>query len=206
MKKDYLGLIINKLRHYRIELLQVLATLIMKPIIKLKGISLMKGIKCYGLPIIVRSPYSTFIIGKKLRVRSDRSSNLFGTFKRCTIAAVGRHANLVIGDNCGFTSASITSFNQINIGNNVIVGANAIITDSDWHSLSPANRSDNVRNSPIHIEDNVWIGANSIVLKGVTIGQNTVIGAGSIVVKSIPANVIAAGNPCKVIRKLKYEN
>ena len=54
----------------------------------------------------------------------------------------------------------------------------------------------------VHIGDNVWLGINVTVLKGVTIGENTVIGAGSIVTKDIPANVVAAGNPCKVIKHL----
>ena len=58
---------------------------------------------------------------------------------------------------------------------------------------------------PIIIEDNVWLGINSSVLKGVTIGKNSVIGAGSVVTKNIPANVIAAGNPCRVIKKIEED-
>ena len=59
---------------------------------------------------------------------------------------------------------------------------------------------------PIHIGNKVWIGANSVVLPGVTIGENSVIGAGSIVTRDIPANVIAAGNPCRVIREITEED
>ena len=70
--------------------------------------------------------------------------------------------------------------------------------DSDWHPGDP--RSGDPR--PIVIEDNVWLGAGSTVMKGVTIGRNSVIGAGSVVTKDIPADVIAAGNPCRIIRKL----
>lgn len=75
-------------------------------------------------------------------------------------------------------------------------GANTLITDGDWHQDDP--RSGELR--PVNIGDNVWLGVNVTVLKGVTIGENTVMGAGSLVVKDIPANVIAAGNPCKVIK------
>ncbi|POB65431.1 galactoside O-acetyltransferase, partial [Vibrio vulnificus] len=57
-------------------------------------------------------------------------------------------------------------------------------------------------NIPVHIKDNVWIGANSVVLPGVTIGENSVIGAGSVVTKDIPANVVAVGNPCRVLRPI----
>ncbi|MDP3115406.1 MAG: DapH/DapD/GlmU-related protein [Candidatus Cloacimonadaceae bacterium] len=74
-----------------------------------------------------------------------------------------------------------------------------MITDGDWHS-----KDSRVGNPlPIYIEDNVWIGLNVLVMKGVTIGQNSIIGAGSVVTKDIPANVIAAGNPCKVIKEIK---
>ena len=61
-------------------------------------------------------------------------------------------------------------------------------------------------NSPITIGNNVWIGAGAVVLPGVTIGDNTVIGAGSIVTKDIPANVVAVGNPCKVIREISQRD
>ena len=57
-------------------------------------------------------------------------------------------------------------------------------------------------NIPVHIGENVWIGANAVVLPGVTIGDNSVIGAGSVVTKDIPANVIAVGNPCRVLREI----
>lgn len=81
------------------------------------------------------------------------------------------------------------------------VGANVTIMDGDAHQDDPRAG----KNAPIVIEDNVWIGANATILKGVTIGRNSLIGAGSVVVKSIPENVIAAGNPCRVIKSLDNE-
>jgi len=82
-------------------------------------------------------------------------------------------------------------------GNNVLCGANVTITDFDWHSSRYASES-----RPVIIHDNVWLGLNVTVLKGVEIGGNSIIGANSLVVTSIPANVIAAGNPCKVIKSI----
>lgn len=118
-------------------------------------------------------------------------------------------ATLEIGDKVGMSSAVIWSANHIIIGNNVKIGALSIISDNDAHSLNPNDRlnyiidEQNTKSSPVIIEDNVLIGANSIILKGVHIGCNTVIGAGSVVTKNIPSNVIAAGNPCKVIKQLE---
>ncbi len=85
-------------------------------------------------------------------------------------------------------------------------GANVTIADTDFHSLRPHYRSGHTDPS-IAVEDviigkRVFVGANSIILKGVTIGDNAVIGAGSVVTKSVPANAIAAGNPCRIIRQL----
>lgn len=70
---------------------------------------------------------------------------------------------------------------------------------------SQVRRSSNegTKSAPVVIEDDVWVGAHCIILKGVTIGARSIIGAGSVVTKSIPADCVAAGNPCKVIKLLK---
>lgn len=75
---------------------------------------------------------------------------------------------------------------------------NTLITDSDWHLDDPRSG----KPKAVTIGDNVWLGEGAKILKGVTIGENSVIGAGAVVTKSIPANVIAAGNPCKVIKQI----
>lgn len=126
----------------------------------------------------------------------------------CSYIKVGKTGILMIGDKSGMSSATIWCEDRVEIGSNVKIGALSIITDNDAHSIDPKYRIDskldriNMKKKPVFIGDNVLIGANSMVLKGVTIGENTVIGAGSVVTKDIPANVIAAGNPCTVIRSL----
>lgn len=107
-------------------------------------------------------------------------------------------AKIEIGNNCGFSGTVIIAFRSIKIGNNVRCGANTFIFDADFHLDDPRVGEP----IPTIIEDNVWLGINSIVMKGVSIGKNSVIGANSVVVKDIPANVIAAGNPCRVIKPL----
>ncbi|MGF1696282.1 sugar O-acetyltransferase [Vibrio kyushuensis] len=91
---------------------------------------------------------------------------------------------------------------HIYIGDYVMIGPNVTIATAG-HPIDPDLRRDIAQfNIPVAIGNNVWIGANSVVLPGVTIGENTVIGAGSVVTKDIPANVVAVGNPCRVLRDI----
>ncbi|WP_066892275.1 maltose acetyltransferase domain-containing protein [Clostridium nigeriense] len=91
---------------------------------------------------------------------------------------------------------------EIFIGNNVMIAPNVTITVTG-HPVHPDLRKSGDQFSfPVKIEDDVWIGSNVVVLPGITIGKNSVIGAGSIVTKDIPENVVAVGNPCKVLREI----
>jgi acetyltransferase-like isoleucine patch superfamily enzyme len=150
--------------------------------------------KCY----FKRYPGSTIIIGNDCEFLSKPNANLIGIDRPCMVSTLTETALLQVGNNCGFSGTVIGAFTTIKIGNNVRCGANTLITDSDWHPGDP--RVGEAK--PVTIGDNVWLGINVVVLKGVEIGENTVIGANSLVTKSIPANVIAAGNPCKEIAKL----
>src|SRR4029079_4321741 len=118
---------------------------------------------------------------------------------RCIVSTHDSNAQIIIGNKCGFSGVTISAKQKISIGNNVLVGANVIISDFDWHNTDPSQREmECISSLPVTIHDNAFIGVNSIVWKGVTIGENSVIGANSVVTKDIPENVIAAGNPCKV--------
>ena len=91
---------------------------------------------------------------------------------------------------------------RIRIGNNVMFGPNVSIYTAG-HPLHPDSRNSGYEYGiPVTIGNNVWIGGCCVILPGVTIGDNAVIGAGSVVTKDIPANVCAAGNPCRVIREI----
>lgn len=91
---------------------------------------------------------------------------------------------------------------EIHIGNRVMIGPNVTLCTTG-HPVYPLYREMVAHYSlPIHIGNNVWIGAHSVILPGVTIGDNAVIGAGSIVTRDIPANVVAVGNPCRVMREI----
>jgi len=164
----------------------------------LKQIQLGKGVSFYGKSYFYRRRFSTIVIGNNCGFRSLFHSNLIGINRPCSISTLRADARIRIGNNCGFSGTIIGAASSIFIGNNVRCGANTLITDNDWH-LDDI-RSDEPK--PIVIHDNVWLGEGSKVLKGVEIGKNSVIGAGSVVTKSVPENVVAAGNPCKEIRDL----
>lgn len=117
------------------------------------------------------------------------------------------HANW--GCNTHFGKGVYANFNltlvddtDIYIGDNVMLGPNVVIAVAG-HPIEPERRRKVAQfNIPVHIGNNVWIGAGAIVLPGITIGDNSVIGAGSVVTKDVPANVVAAGNPCRVLREI----
>ena len=123
--------------------------------------------------------------------------NILGLNHQCMLSA-DKGARLSIGNNCSFSGVSIWCFNTVSIGNHVRVGANCLIMDGDAHYDDPRTAPP----APIHIEDDVFIGANCVVKKGVTIGRGAVIGMNSVVTKDIPANCVAVGIPCKVIKQL----
>ncbi|MCX6924177.1 MAG: acyltransferase [Verrucomicrobia bacterium] len=100
------------------------------------------------------------------------------------------------------SGTTVAAAQSITIGNEVLCGANVTITDTDWHGIRPDERRKAGQSAPVVIEKNAWLGLNVVVLKGVTIGENSIISAGSVVNKSIPPNVIAGGMPAAPIRPL----
>ena len=99
--------------------------------------------------------------------------------------------NLTLVDDC-----------EITVGDYCMFGPNVTVATAG-HPVDPSLREQAYQyNLPIHIGNNVWIGAGAILLPGVTVGDNTVIGAGSVVTKDVPANVVAVGNPCRVLREI----
>lgn len=126
---------------------------------------------------------------------------------------VWNNATIQIGNDTGISSACLRCKEKISIGNNVKIGGDCLIMDTDAHSLDFRIRngskcdengnpmdSKSAKSAPIIIEDDVLVGARTIILKGVNIGARSIIAAGSVVTKSIPPDCIAGGNPCKIIR------
>ena len=159
-----------------------------------------------GIPYVMVARGGKFSIGKNFAMNNGIKGNPIGCYERCTFF-VDRGAVLTIGDNVGMSQAALICHKSITIGNNVKIGGGVCIYDTDFHSLDPVIRrsSEDLKNraeKPVVIGNDVFIGARSIILKGVTIGENSVIGAGSVVTKSVPANQIWAGNPARFIRNI----
>lgn len=174
-------------------------------LIAINGIAWGHGWSFYGLPIIQKHRRSVMKFGEGFSLRSSGHSNPLAPNHPVVLSTLRAGAVLEIGRNFGMTGGSICAATRITIGDNAAVGANCVITDTDFHPLHPRARllePQNGQSAPVVIGNNVFIGMNSIVLKGVTIGENSVLGAGSVVSRSIPSDSIAAGNPAVVLRKL----
>lgn len=130
--------------------------------------------------------------------------------------SVGENGQCTIGDFTLLNGALIMAEDRIKIGSHCLVSWNVGIADSDFHPLEPAQRlidaqalapffkdrppRPKLRTGPVIISDNVWIGMNATILKGVTIGENSVVAAGSVVTKSVAPNSVVAGNPAVVVK------
>lgn len=163
------------------------------------------GIKVWGKVYIYRHSGSEISIGKNVSIVSSPRRYAFNIFPQSKLRTGYTGAKIIIGSNVGFNSISIFSRSkQVKIGNNTIIGGNCQIADTDGHPVWPPEARHhypgNEHDAPVDIGKNVYIGLNVIVLKGVTIGDNSVIAAGSVVNHSIPENCLAAGVPAKVVK------
>lgn len=172
------------------------------------GIEGGKGVKCFGRVDIIRAPFSLITLGDNCSIVSSSyrctASSIYAPTKFRTFASSAR---IFIGNNVGLNGTSIVARTKsIYIGDGTMIAPNCVIMDSDFHALwPPENRENNPaleRDKDIFIGKNVWIGSQVIILKGVTIGDNSIIAAGSLVARDIPASVLAGGNPARVIKEL----
>jgi len=136
-------------------------------------------------------------IGDNVIINNSSEYNPVGINHPTILCTQNKRAVISIGNNVGISGASIVSATSVRIGNNVLIGGGVGIWDTDFHPLDPEqrkiSRTKGAKTSPIVIEDDVFIGARAVVLKGVTIGKGALIGAGSVVSKNIPAGSTVVG-------------
>lgn len=177
------------------------------------GIQFGRGMKVYNKVYV--SGKGKVIIGDDFLFTSGDSINPICRNIRGAIYTMETESKIVIGDRVGISSACLWAKERITIGNDVNIGGDCLIMDNDAHPHDYLQRRSSyvktvgqeeylkaIPSAPIEIGDDVWIGARCQVLKGVHIGARSIIAAGSIVTNDIPPDVIAGGNPCKVIKNL----
>lgn len=180
---------------------------------KLIGITFGKNMQIYDKIYI--SGQGRIKIGDNFRFLSGDGLNPLARNIRGLMFVPNENSKIVIGDNVGISACSIRAGVSITIGNNVNIGADCLIIDTDAHPHDYMKRRRNYKakvglakyleeipSAPIIIEDDVWIGTRCQILKGVHIGARSIIAAGSIVTKDIPEDCVAAGIPARVIKKL----
>ena len=195
---DFKAILMRRFFYANLFAKELYSTIIAKIKFCLWGIEFGKSIRVIGKLIVFREPDSTIQIGDHCIFNSSSKLNFRGINHPCVLQTGTSYAKIMIGNHVEMSGISIVSNHSVTIGNHVLIGANCQIGDRDGHSnrckFSP---------KPIIIKDHVWLGMNVIILKGVTIGENSIIGANSVVTKDIPDNCIAAGNPCKVIKLIE---
>lgn len=169
-----------------------------------RGLELKGSIVLCGMPRIEIGEGATIVIGDNVTLNSlDRGYhlNLYAPMK---LMADRPGARIVIGDNTRMSGTCLHAYLGITVGRNCLIAGNTQIFDGNAHTLSFPDVENRLHTTgaaePVVIEDNVWIGANSIVLPGVRIGFGSVVGAGSVVTKDVPRFTLAAGNPARVLR------
>lgn len=162
-----------------------------------------KNIKLFGRLLLHVNRSANVLIGDNVIFRSHTKHNFVGINKPVSIA-VKEGADLEIGEHSGFSGTSIYCSKRIIIGKYCNFGGNVFIWDTDFHPLDYKLRRkgiDGTKMLPIIIGDDVFVGANSTILKGVTIGSRSVIAAGSVVVKDVPPDEVWGGNPARYSRR-----
>jgi acetyltransferase-like isoleucine patch superfamily enzyme len=144
-------------------------------------------------------------IGRNVTLLARHRSNRVGLSQPVMLHTMG-DGEIEIGDNSGASSVIISSRSKVRIGARATIGGNVRIYDHDFHSLDPSVRGtqndlQEVKSSPVIIGDDVFIGVNAMILKGVTIGDRAIIGAGAVVTRSVPADEMWAGNPARKLSK-----
>ena len=173
------------------------------------GVAVGRNVKCFSTIHLLRAPQSTIRLGNNVTNVSNSprctSGSLYAPTKLQTHTP---SACIIIDDGVGLNGTSITARSRtIRIGKGSMIAPNVVIMDSDFHALwPPETRIANPaieQDADVIIGEHVWIARGCVILKGVTIGDNSVVAAGSVVTSDIPPDVLAGGTPARVIRRLE---
>ncbi len=165
------------------------------------------GIRCGKLGIFgricVQNRNGAIRIGSRCVFNSGKGHNLIGGDTVCRLVVDGGY--LQIGDRVGISNSTIVSRKKVVIEDDVFIGGSCKIYDHDFHPIDYKKRImflEEIQSAPVVIKKGAFIGAHTIILKGVTVGERAVIGAGSVVTRDIPEDEIWAGNPVQFIKRI----
>lgn len=158
-----------------------------------------------GFPIVDIQKGSRLSIGRNVTLNSRNKGYHISLFAPVKLFADRPGATIRIGSNTRIHGSCIHAYKSVTIGKNCLIAGNTHIIDSNGHNLSFPDVDNRIHTTggakPVHIEDSVWIGANSVILPGVTIGKGAVISANSVVKHDIPPMCVAGGNPAIVLKR-----
>jgi len=183
-----------------------ISTIASRVMLRRGGARLGKNVRFLGLPI-VSGKLAAITLGDRVVLTSDPKGTALGVRCATLLRVLGPSGHISIGADTGVSGATICSAAGVTIGERCLIGADVKIFDTDFHNHEPegrryANPDWAAISRPVVIEDDVFIGTNSIISKGAHIGRGSIIAAGSIVTGAIPPMSIAAGSPAKVVRTL----
>ncbi|MBS1517297.1 MAG: acyltransferase [Bacteroidetes bacterium] len=178
----------------------------MKIALVVNGVKFGSGIRVFGLPRIENK--GSITLGNNMRLISAKCGYNSGNLAGGVFLRTSKEGSIKTGDEVYLNGTSIISEESVTLGSRIMIGANTVIMDTNSHNVPYKNRLkrwDKIRRKAVVIEDDVWIGANCFIMKGVRIGKGSIIGAGSVVNNEVKPFSVYAGNPAVFIKNIEEE-
>jgi len=197
---------LSRLRRY---LRRIVVGSLAKVLLRCQGVEFGAGLVLHSFPVCRRSRGARIKLGSNVTINNKIDENPAGIAHRTVLAAVGEKAELSIGNNVGISGAVLFCACRITIEDHVNIGAGVKIYDTDFHPIGAmarrANDMSQIKTAAVRICHDAWLGADSMILKGVVIGARSIVAARAVVVKDVPEDCVVAGVPAHIVARLDQE-
>lgn len=203
--ENYYELIKDSILHFT-KVITFLTSPFLKLILLLNGVKYGTGVRVFGIPRIENK--GSITLGNNMRLISAKCGYNSGNLTGGVFLRTSKSGSITTGDEVYLNGTAIISEEEVKLGNRIMIGANTVIMDTNSHNVPYKNRLrrwDKISRKKVVIEDDVWIGANCFILKGVTIGKGSIIGAGSVVNNDVKPFSVYAGNPAVFVKEIEEE-